>query len=854
MTRTGLPTWLVEREDFKAAFAANFTVDECLAALKVSPEARNDAHMNLLLRWTGTIKFFSKLQARAREALCNTIRYTSVPANTVITRQGDRGSTMYVVIKGSVEVMVDGQRLNVLTNGTAFGEIALLSRSGTRSSTCVALVDTQMAVLTRDEYLAVVHMVHRRDTQERAEFLARIPMFVGVSEARLLKLASLTRARTFHKDDVICRRGDHCDRVFFILRGLCHEMRHWYKHGSNKWPAPGGPALDATVESMTATGAGGSWGVRTRPGTAQDSTTTAGMGKSHSEARLMQTSKTRLKLTAVIAELSHMNYFGGEAILHEAVGKRAVAMRTPSVVAALESPLTGARAPSSAEHTQGAGDSATWKPKLYEVAGSSKDRVRTEELAPAAPASAEMGLLRSESTWNVTKKSLAAVDAPHKAAPLSMAPSSRNLRGGSAGFQPMPTLSQTAPADMIANRVSWRRDFLRAGEGLGGGMAPAGRLVSAKRKGKHDRREKGGDGSNQWRWRDYGRSSLRKARARADKPSRRAAPSPVRTTGRAGTAPSRSRGAARADIRKRGKAVASSSPSALLGSLAPVKRINAERPLTIGAVFPSTIVCASKKVEVLQLHIEDLRQTIDAHTLKKLQQRIAADTNPTSDDQYQMLCKQKQEIEKVQAQLVNEIFSQKVVRYTQKGEVPARPHMRGPAGRVKRVVQKVLPKLDPSWLEETKLSQWTDLPKPFDADAFREEVRRGVEERKASGDTRMSPSTSSTDALLRSKRRRSEQSARSGSCPGSPSSVSGTPRWGVGSAFTPSRPGSGAASPVGASSRPSSRGSQPDYSDGGLSEPSAPLPPTPHGGMSARVATPPLAVVTESAEADQDGV
>ena len=57
---------------------------------------------------TSEVKFFERLEPQQHRELCRVIKYDPVPKDTVLFRQGDEGSTFYIVFRGAVKVYVSG--------------------------------------------------------------------------------------------------------------------------------------------------------------------------------------------------------------------------------------------------------------------------------------------------------------------------------------------------------------------------------------------------------------------------------------------------------------------------------------------------------------------------------------------------------------------------------------------------------------------------------------------------------------------------------------------------------------------------------------------------------------------------
>ena len=76
-------------------------------------------------------------------------------AGEEIIRVGDHGDRFYVVDKGEVEILVDGEPPRREGAGSYFGEIALL-RDVPRTATVRAATDVELFALDRDDFLPAV--------------------------------------------------------------------------------------------------------------------------------------------------------------------------------------------------------------------------------------------------------------------------------------------------------------------------------------------------------------------------------------------------------------------------------------------------------------------------------------------------------------------------------------------------------------------------------------------------------------------------------------------------------------------------------------------------------------------------
>jgi CRP-like cAMP-binding protein len=108
--------------------------------------ARDDK-LDLLHR----IPLFSTLGAKQLERLGMLADEVDVPAGKVLMRQGDSGSDMMVLVRGSVGVERDGARLNTLGPGDFFGEIALVD-GGPRTATVTTEEAAKLLVISHRDF------------------------------------------------------------------------------------------------------------------------------------------------------------------------------------------------------------------------------------------------------------------------------------------------------------------------------------------------------------------------------------------------------------------------------------------------------------------------------------------------------------------------------------------------------------------------------------------------------------------------------------------------------------------------------------------------------------------------------
>ncbi len=103
------------------------------------------------------IKMFELLDEDDRIALARVIDEQKLTEGQTLFQAGDPGDSLFIVQAGEIELYIKdtaGQRITLTTagQGDMFGELAMLD-SGPRTATALALTDTEVLVLDRDDLI-----------------------------------------------------------------------------------------------------------------------------------------------------------------------------------------------------------------------------------------------------------------------------------------------------------------------------------------------------------------------------------------------------------------------------------------------------------------------------------------------------------------------------------------------------------------------------------------------------------------------------------------------------------------------------------------------------------------------------
>ena len=256
--------------------------------LEKAPAERDIEDLYMLEELLLRVKSISKLPIEKRLEVCRVMTYEKVLPNTAVCRQGEFGSTFYIVLSGTLRVTVtnelSGDEVNVtnLFAGDSFGELALMVGSNRRSATVTTHDTCQLLKVDKKDYDFILKRVKAEELNETVSFLKDIPIFHKTSRSSLHRLAYVLRSRTFAPGSVIARQGTEAEEMFFVKSGECRVLMTMDvpqgfalgeapKSGQRRRVRAGAPARHSTGTHGT--------GPNTRRGSARGSAGGGGSGR-----------------------------------------------------------------------------------------------------------------------------------------------------------------------------------------------------------------------------------------------------------------------------------------------------------------------------------------------------------------------------------------------------------------------------------------------------------------------------------------------------------------------------------------------------------------------------------------------
>jgi len=159
---------------------------------------------------------FASLSGKERRLLIDAMVMDTVPAGTVIIKQGETGDYFYVVDEGHVSFAVDGNHVGACGRGGSFGELALLYNCP-RAATCLANTTCRLWKVDQRTFRYMLANNNASQQKDIHDVLRKVPFLSELAESDLLRISDALTSVTFPEGERLINKGD-VGEVFYILR------------------------------------------------------------------------------------------------------------------------------------------------------------------------------------------------------------------------------------------------------------------------------------------------------------------------------------------------------------------------------------------------------------------------------------------------------------------------------------------------------------------------------------------------------------------------------------------------------------------------------------------------------------
>jgi CRP-like cAMP-binding protein len=202
--------------------------------LSYTREKRKETDLHAVAEYLSLrIPFFQKFDLDNRIELIRMCELVKIWGKTTLFEQGDPGQAFYIILTGSVDVMISEANdegvhhtihVNTLVAGESFGERTLEADSGGKRAATIITSDelTELIIINREEFQSIVSVMFEGDMMSRVRLLRATELFAPLDLKHLHKIARLLTPKTFRLNSVIFKAGDLAKEVYIIYKGECN--------------------------------------------------------------------------------------------------------------------------------------------------------------------------------------------------------------------------------------------------------------------------------------------------------------------------------------------------------------------------------------------------------------------------------------------------------------------------------------------------------------------------------------------------------------------------------------------------------------------------------------------------------
>jgi len=189
-----------------------------LSQQKFNTFPKNDRSRELIKAAILDNDFMKNLEMTQIREIVDCMYPVEYAAGSLIIKEGDVGSIVYVMEEGRVEVSRESKYLSTLAPGKVFGELAILYNCK-RTATIKAASDCKLWAIERQCFQTIMMRTGLIRQAEYTDFLKSVPIFKNLPEDTLIKISDVLEETFYNEGDYIIRQGARGDTFFIISKG-----------------------------------------------------------------------------------------------------------------------------------------------------------------------------------------------------------------------------------------------------------------------------------------------------------------------------------------------------------------------------------------------------------------------------------------------------------------------------------------------------------------------------------------------------------------------------------------------------------------------------------------------------------
>merc|ERR1712123_277170 len=207
-----------ENDNVRRAIAAEANCHKQVDPNKLPKIPKNQAEADLIKEALLGNTFMRNLATDQLQKIVDAMEKQVFKKDTNIIKEGDDGTNMFVLEKGTVSITKGKSHVCDLAPGVLFGELAILYNCR-RTASIKCKSDVSLWAMERSIFQAVVKSAGQAKDEERFNLLKKVKDLNQFAEAKLRKIADCLEEETFEAGSLIFKQGASGDFFYVIQSG-----------------------------------------------------------------------------------------------------------------------------------------------------------------------------------------------------------------------------------------------------------------------------------------------------------------------------------------------------------------------------------------------------------------------------------------------------------------------------------------------------------------------------------------------------------------------------------------------------------------------------------------------------------
>ena len=162
--------------------------------------------------------FLRALEKQARQEIIKEMSLFFVKANSEIFKQGAPAGCFYILRSGTCDVIINGEKKDILQKGNYFGDTAILYGTN-RECTVKASTDCYVWIMEKKNFKKVIEHILHITYEDNNSSMGKIPLFSIASNDQRIKLANYIFRETHLENKTVFEKGNISSCIYILKDG-----------------------------------------------------------------------------------------------------------------------------------------------------------------------------------------------------------------------------------------------------------------------------------------------------------------------------------------------------------------------------------------------------------------------------------------------------------------------------------------------------------------------------------------------------------------------------------------------------------------------------------------------------------